>query len=478
MGTTTATPAATAANDKPRPDALLRLMPHDADAEKAVLGAMMKAPDINIPKAIGRLREETFYLPAHRIIFRNVVTIFSEGVFDLQLLASELWNSQEFDKIGGPRYLIDLVDGIPVPEMFDGYADLVDELARLREIIRISTEIAGKAYDRRGTSRDLAMELERLAGRIVDGGAAQMDTSWRKTLVVMSHKIEESIQRGGSVPGRTTGMKRLDTLTNAFLEGELWVLSGLSGTGKTALALNWVHALVTREVKCGIISYEMSRAKLAMRMLANDLTLNARDILYGRRQAIVPLMAQDERYGKWGCEINDSTDLDLGQVDNQFRKWAREGVKVGFVDYLSLVGLPREQRHSARDDLDVAERIIGLRKIAKKYDLCMVVLAQFSRKYDRNTSRRPMVQDLRGSSVIENEAHVIALMHMEDYEDEGSTVDVELIVAKCREGETGVVDLKFDKPHMRFYEADVQQAGAASAANHKPYQPYHTKNDE
>ena len=433
-------------------DDILRIMPEDSDAERAVLSCMLLDPESIIPRARTELTREDFYIQANRMIFTVLDEMFAEGEVDLILLQSELRRREELEKVGGLGYLARLVDDVPTTEMFAHYAEKLQRKTQYRELIKVCSTVISECYRQTELPEDLAKRLESHNTSIFETVAETSNTDWKTTLLEYQKEIEAAFLNKGEIPGISTGLPTIDDMTGGFQESELWVLAGRPGSGKTAMLVNIAVSLAQAGIPVGIISLEMSRTKLAGRIISGQTGINSQKIARGyvSQMNLRDIGNTICRSADWPLYIDDRPGLRSIDIEVQCRKWVKEnGIKVLFVDYLQLV-----EANKSRDveEREVSEKSKGLLNLARRHNITTFSLAQLNRGPE-NRSRPPKKSDLRGSGAIEQDAHVIALLDRCDPEDDSAIIDVNCIIAKCREGREGVVNLDFNRPITTFTEA-------------------------
>ncbi len=452
----------------PSQGAPLRVPPQAIEAETCVLGSMiLYAPCIDIVVQV--TRAEHFYRPAHQLVYQVLVDMRQTGKpIDLVLLREELKLRNQLDAVGGVEYLVALAEGVPSAANAQYYAEIVRDKAMLRELIVAGTEMVQEAFD----SRDAAGEvLDRSENRVFQI-ASQHITGEAVSLNNLLQKTFETLQAhdGRLITGLASGYHPLDELTSGFQAGEMVILAARPSMGKTSLLLNVAENMaVVDKVPVLVFSLEMSKEQLAQRLLASHSRYDLRQM---RRGNISPedwtklqLAAGDLEQAP--IFIDDSPMLTILQLRAKARRIkAAHDIQCVFIDYLQL--MTYAGRADSRQE-QITEISRGIKALARELRIPVVCAAQLNRGPTDRPTHRPRMSDLRESGSIEQDADVVALLHCEDYFHQGEegyapTNVTELIVAKQRNGPTGIVRLQFINSFTRFETASSDSYQGHEAA--------------
>ena len=440
-----------------------RPLPHDADAEMAVLGCMLLDPGTAIDSATSRLNfEGSFFTPAHQKIFRMLVKLSSEmrkdGI-DLITTANALTTTGELEQVGGRAYLSQLMNVVPSAANIEQYVDIVHKNAVLRRLIRTSLDVAGRCFDPEEPVNTLvdAIQQEIMAVTQLHSGAEMAHIGdYIKDAVDYLDKLHSKDE---SVYGIRTGYKDLDNMITGMKPGDLFVLAARPSIGKTALALNMATniAMGSDPRPVGVFSLEMSSAQLVLRLICSDAGVNLRDIRDGALSSSAwnNIMAAAQKIKNAPIYIDDSGTLDILGLRAKARRLKQQhNIQALFIDYLQLLKPATSNKNTTREN-EVSQISGGLKSLAKELGIPIVVLAQLNRQAEQ-TGAKPKLGHLRESGAIEQDADVVALLHRERDTDSGVTGkdtegrDAELIIAKHRNGATGIVRLTFIPAYTRF----------------------------
>ena len=440
-----------------------RPLPHNDEAEVAVLGSMLIDPAVAIDTAASKLNfDGSFYSPQHQQIFRTLLQLGGEksrGSIDLITLSDALERAGHLDEVGGRSYLNVIMNSVPTAANIEQYVDIVHQNAILRRLIRASAEIVEHCYDPSGTVEELLDDVEQRVFQVTSLNSSESQTLVVGELILEAiNYLDQLHSKDKSVLGIQTGYDDLDRLITGLRAGEMMVLAARPSIGKTALALNIAEniALGPQNTPIGIFSLEMSADLLVLRLLCSRARVSISDIREGalsnaRWQEI---MEAGQLLKRAPVYIDDSGGLDIMELRARARRMKRESdIKLLIIDYLQLVRTSDLNRNATREN-EVA-RISGrLKSLAKELSVPVVVLAQLNRQAEQ-AGQRPKLGHLRESGAIEQDADLVALLHRErELDNERGSMsegmDAELIIAKHRNGPTGIVPLTFFPAYTRF----------------------------
>jgi replicative DNA helicase len=395
----------------------------DELAERAVLGAMLKNPE-SIPAILEYLHEEDFYLEAHRQLFSLLCKVWKEKGkdWDDTVLRDYLEKSGLQDRIS-----IDWVYAL-TKEAAEGQR-LFEAINRVKEKAGLRHEIAQKSQ----------VEYSHVKDAIAEALAF----------------IDSARNSEGVASGLPSGFIDLDRLTAGFQPSDLVVIAARPGMGKSSFMLSIVlHLAVNEKVPLAIFSLETSKKQLALRMLSMFSGVPLQNIRHGfvKDEDWEKVLRTASELSSKDIYIDDNPNLTTTELRIKSRKLKQEkGVKIIFVDYLQLLGVP--YKRSSRQE-EVAEISKSLKALAKELDVPVVALAQLSRQVEQRNDKRPQLVDLSESGQIEQDADLIIFIHRPEYYKKNPPPEerglAEIIVAKQRQGPTGIVKLAFDKDTTAF----------------------------
>ncbi|HOO17492.1 MAG TPA: replicative DNA helicase [Phycisphaerae bacterium] len=457
-----------------------RALPHDDDAERALLGSMLLEKEA-IGEAITVLRDAgaaALDSPRNQRLFEVLVALYVENrPIDGVVLREELTRRGWWEDLGGHEYLVGLVNAVPSALRVRYYAQIVLEKYLLRELIGATHKVMEAAYaDERPAKETLdyaEKEIFAVTERRVSGEAAPLDQLMRDVIQTLKSQGE------GVLTGEPTGFIKLDELTCGLQPAELIIVAGRPSMGKTALGLNIAeHLAIVENRPVLFFSLEMSRQQVAQRVLCSQARVNAHQLRRQRRSAADLRLLEDfaQRLEAAPLYVDDTSDLSILEMRARARMaYRKHKIRAVFVDYLQLMHVPGSESRQ----VEVATISRGLKALAKDLNVPVVAMAQLNRNPEDKTRKgnRPRMSDLRESGAIEQDADVIALLHRESYyksptvgedEEAGGVPDPEenladLIIAKNRNGPVGDIKLHFSREYTRFDNHDP-----------RPREPYYT----
>lgn len=422
------------------------LPPHNADAEKSVLGSVLRH-NTCFGDVAQVLQEEDFYTDAHRKVWCALCTLCGQGKpADLVTVAEELHHVNQIKDIGGYAALADLWEAAPTAANVLYYAGIVRDYSILRHLIGAATEILRSAYDRNGSAVELLEQAEKKIFAIAQSGFGDNTVPLARTIDEAYDRFDARSRRGGSGVGVSSGFLDLDNLTAGFQDGELVVLAARPSVGKTTAATCFVRNVALAQSPVFVVSLEQSRAELAERMLCAEASVNSYAVRSGR-------LSQDDalRYAAAGDQlrplsvfVDDTPGQGMLRITaNARRLKLRHGIRLVLIDYLQLIE-PDSRRDSRNEQVGGITRRLKL--MARELSIPVICLAQLNRGVEDRVGQRPRLSDIRDSGEVEQHTDTVLFLHREP---ERENV-IELIVAKQRNGPTGEIKLYFRKEYMRF----------------------------
>jgi replicative DNA helicase len=441
-------------------EASVRVPPHDLDAERAVIGAMLVSEAA--VSAVGEMLDaEDFYSETHRVLYGVMMRLYSRGdPIDQLTLSDELKSVGEFDRIGGRSYVFRLVESVPTAANAARYAEIVRGKALLRAVIDAGSRIQQEAF---AEPDDVTQALD-AAEQLIYGVSNRQLKEHLAPVSELAPGALEMIQRlyeaEGEVTGVETGFEDLDRLTTGFHKSDLVILAARPAMGKTAMALNAIwHAAGVKGLPVAIFSLEMSKEQLVQRLISQTTRIRTQDLRSGNVKAedwpkLVRGVAEVSRAPIW---IDDTAGITLMEMRAKTRRLASRLSAQGelplslvVVDYLQLMvgsGARSENRQQ-----EVAEISRGLKVLARDLDVPVLAVAQLSRAVEQRHDKRPLLSDLRDSGSIEQDADMVMFLYRDEYynPDSDDKGIAEVLVGKHRNGPTGKVQLAWLEQYTKF----------------------------
>ncbi|MBI2219729.1 MAG: replicative DNA helicase [Acidobacteria bacterium] len=430
-----------------------RTLPHNLEAERSVLGAILIHNDA-INSAAQVIDSRDFFRDAHRRIWDKMVALSEKSLpIDYVTLKDELARSGELEEVGGPAYVTALVDGVPRSTNVEQYARIVKEKSVLRSLIYSASRIVTSAYQGEEDAETLLDGAEKAIFEIAEGRIRQGFVPLRDLVHSSFATIEKLQQHKGLVTGVPTGFVDLDEMTSGLQPSDMIIVAARPSMGKTSFALNIAqHVGTTTDKTVGFFSLEMSKEQLFMRMLTSEARIDAHRFRsgylgekdYSKLSQAMGKLAEARVY------IDDTASIGVLEMRAKCRRlMAEAGLHLVIVDYIQLMQ-GRGRFESRQQELSSISR--SMKGLAKELNVPIVCLSQLSRAPEARSDHRPQLSDLRESGALEQDADLVMFIYREDqYEKREENEGVaSLIVGKQRNGPTGEVKLAFLREHTRF----------------------------
>ena len=446
--------------DEERKDVLLP--PVDIDAEKAVLGSMLKNQDARADvNAI--LRAEDFYLKEHQEIFRTMFDMDQKGTgIDITTVYSALKQRKTADMVGGITYLSRLMDEAIVPSNARYYAETVSDKSKMRQLITEAESIRDAAYSSELPPEDILDNAEQRILEIAHKSQRNNYVDVNDVLFENIKQLQEIEQNGGEERGIPTGFRDVDRILGGFQKTDLIILAARPGVGKTAWALNAAEYAASIGKKVMVFSLEMSTRQLGERLLSMTSSVPLENIHKGSlsmEEWEDLSAAQDSFYGL-DMVIDESSVITPLEMKNKCRRFKQEkgDLDLVVIDYLQLMSMGGYRIEQREKEIAAITRSIKI--MAKELDCAVVLLSQFSRGPEqRGGDHMPKLSDLRDSGAIEQDADVVIFLKRDDYyssEEERANIDENtgltcaVNIAKHRNGPVGIANLTWIPRYVKF----------------------------
>jgi replicative DNA helicase len=435
-----------------------RTLPHNLEAEKSVLGAILIQNEA-FNHAAELIDSKDFFRNAHTRIFEKMVVLSERGdAIDFITLKEELSKSGELESVGGPAYIASLADGVPRSANVEYYAKIVKEKSTLRSLIHSANKILVEAYEAEQEPDLLLDEAERSIFAIAEDRIRAGFVPLRDLVQTSFAQIEKLQQQKGMVTGVPTGFVDLDEMTSGLQPSDLVLVAARPSMGKTSFVLNIAqHIGTATDMTVGFFSLEMSKEQLFMRMLTSEARIDAHRFRtgylnekdYGRLSHALGTLAEAKVF------IDDTASIGVLEMRAKARRLkAEHGLHMIIIDYIQLMqGRGRFESRQA----EIASISRSLKGLAKELHVPIVALSQLSRASETRADHRPQLSDLRESGALEQDADVVMFIYRaEQYRDADGNPNVEeqgtaeIIIGKQRNGPIGTAKLAFIKEHTRF----------------------------
>ena len=435
-----------------------RVMPHNIDAEKSVLGSMFLTK-YALQKAMESLTKESFFLDANGKIFEVLCDLTNRNIpIDMTTVTAELDKQNILKTVGDVSYLAEIVDYVPTAANVDEYIKIVEEKAVLRRLIEAATDIASVGYTSTASLSDVLDDAERKMLAVVKARKGSEFRSIQDVLTKTQADLEKLSQLEGDITGIATGFRDIDRVTSGMQKNELIIIAARPAMGKTAFALNLATNVAINTGKTvALFNLEMGAEQLAMRMLANLGQINQSKLRSGRLEHNDWKGVNEgiSRLSDAKMYIDDTPGMSISEIRAKCRRLAssKDGLDLIIIDYLQLIS--GSDKWGGNRQQEVAEISRSLKTLAMELEIPIVALAQLSRSVESREDKRPLLSDLRESGSIEQDADVVAFLYRDDYYNKAAAIDEftsksEFIFAKNRNGGTPTVDLIFKRDTSTF----------------------------
>lgn len=463
------------------PNITARILPHNDEAEQAVLGSVLIDEDAPIT-ILNEIKSEDFYQPAHQHIFQAMQNIsFSDKPVDIVTLVQEVETMGCMEKVGGITYLTELSNFVPSASNYRYYLDIVKKNSLLRQLISVSGKISDNAFSGDPENKALEQaesEIYALSEKRDKGTMVDIKQAVSEAVTQMEYKFAHPTEEV-NVPIK---YKLLNGILNGFHKTDLVLIAARPGQGKTSIGMNFItdaaldmtrktEAGAVNPYKCAVFSLEMSAVQLANRMLASVAKVDMAKALKGN---LAPdewtrIAAARKKLSQTQIFIDDSSLTTPVEILSKCRRLKRElgGLDLVMIDYLQLMSSGKQIESRQQE---VAEITRTMKIAAKELEVPILLLSQMSRDVEKRNTKEPQMSDLRESGAIEQDADIIMFIYRE-YKNTDTSVDeetrnkVELIIAKHRNGSTGKVPLRWRGSYVSFEDIDTSAVTESRAQN-------------
>jgi len=445
----------------------LRVPPQSVEAEQAVLGGLMLAPDA-YDRVADQLTDNDFYRRDHQLIFRAIRDLAEKSKpFDAVTLGEWFESMGQSELVAGGAYLVELASTTPSAANIAAYAEIVRDKAVLRQLIEVGTGIVNDGFQPDGRdSGEILARAEQEVFAIAEAGArGRTDfVPMNKALTEAFDVLQTRYANGGAVTGLPTGYTEFDEMTAGLQPTDLIILAARPAMGKTTLALNIAeHAAIRTKKAVAVFSMEMSASQLALRLISSNGRVNAQRLRNGQLEdedwsrvtGAIRMLREAKIF------IDDTPGLSPEVLRAKARRLKREhDLGLVVIDYLQLMSVPGNTENRATEISEISR---SLKHLAKELNVPVIALSQLNRSLETRADKRPVMADLRESGAIEQDADIILFIYRDDYYNKENSPDkglAEVIIGKQRNGPTGSVKLKFFGEYTRFDNLSHDSIGA------------------
>ena len=458
-----------------------KLPPQAPELEEAVLGALMLEKDaFSIISDI--LKPESFYEPHHQAIFGAINGLsMQQKPVDVLTVVEELKRRGELEAVGGAVYVAELTDKVASAAHVEYHARIISQKYLARQLITFSSDVVNQAFDEMVDVDDLMQETESKLFEISQHNVKKDVVQINPVIKEALHNLQVAANREDGLSGLETGFKKLDEITSGWQNSDLVIIAARPAMGKTALVLSMAKNMaVNFKHPIGLFSLEMSNVQLVNRLIVNVCQITGDKIKSGRLDDYEWERLDSKIKDLYDAPIyiDDTPSLSIFELRTKARRLVREhNVKILIIDYLQLMNASGMNYGSREQEVSMISR--SLKGLAKELNIPIIALSQLNRGVEsrQGEGKRPQLADLRESGAIEQDADIVCFIHRPEYykiteDDYGSTIGVaEIVIAKHRNGPTGIVRMKFESEYALFKDEEPQYAEFSSSMNRRSMGP-------
>lgn len=431
-----------------------RLAPHSADAEEAILGSILINGEV-ISEISAFLKAEDFFILKHGLIWDAMLAIFERGEhIDDLIVIDELQARNQLDEIGGAAFITRLITHTPTYIHAETYGHLVERAAIRRRLIAAASEIVRAAQDEVSDIREVVNRAELTLFAVTERNLGRDLLPLRNAISNYYRGVEAQYEHRGEPLGLPTGFNDLNALLGGLQRSDLVIVAARPGVGKTSFLLSLaLNAARLANARVAIFSMEMSSEQLVQRLVSAETGINSQKLRSGNlddsewtlfTQAVINL-------GSLSMYLDDTPGISPLEMRTKCRRLYREhGLDLIIVDYLQLMNSGQQHNDNRVQEIGYISR--NLKELARELNVPLISAAQLSRQVEQRADKHPMLSDLRESGSIEQDADIVMFIYRDELYNEQTEHpnQAEIIIAKHRNGPTGVVTLHFNKALTKF----------------------------
>lgn len=435
----------------------VRIPPHSNEAEGSVLGALLLDKDAIIAVA-EFLTPEDFYEEKHKAIYESCLELYEDRIpIDVLTVTERLKKKKALKNIGGTSYLAALANSVPTAAHVEHYGKIVKDAATKRSLMSAASKLVDLSLDDALAADELLDKAESAVFSLTQKHLPRTFTAVKSALAESFDRLDELHKQQEGLRGVPTGFGDIDDTLAGMQKSNLIVLAARPGVGKTSLALNIAqHVAVDTKRPVGFFSLEMSREELVDRLLVSQADIDAWKLKTGKlsEEDFTKLSTAMGELAEAPLFIDDTPALSILEMRTKARRLQVEsGVELLIIDYLQLA----RSRNLENRVQEVSEISQGFKNLARELKIPVLALSQLSRAVEQRGEKRPQLADLRDSGSIEQDADVVMFLWREDEEAEGETININLDIAKHRNGPLRSVKLSFRGNRIKFYGRDTKR---------------------
>ena len=435
-----------------------KTMPYSIEAEESLLGNIMLYKDAMRETVDSGIAVDDFYLEKHQSIYNIMSSMYeNRESIDTVSLTTKLKDFGIYDKVGGIDYVMQLANATIAATNTKEYINIIKNKSLARKVIKVGEQISKDAFDSSVSVDEMLENVERKVTDVTRSKTAAEFYSGEQLFDDTLKHVQKIQDAGSRITGVRTLYNDLDNRTAGFQKGDLIILAARPSMGKTALALNFaVNSASINPGSIAIFSLEMPAEHVAMRILAAKAKVEIQKIRTGflNDEEWSRLNEASQELKRQNFFIDDTPGIKVSDMYAKCRKLARDNnLYMVIIDYIQLIQTTGKSESRQQEVSDISRK---LKAMARELNVPVIALSQLSRNVEQRENKRPMLSDLRESGAIEQDADLVMFLYREDYykreeERNNEREDVELILAKHRNGPTGSIKLAFEKNINAFY---------------------------
>ena len=427
-----------------------KYLPHNFLAEKTVLSSLLINPN-TIILVLQTLTKESFYFKNHQEIYNAICNMYDQNLpIDIVTLNTYLHDKGLLNKIGGIKVLIELVNQVPNLVYLEEYIRLIEDKFIRRKLIKLGYEIINTSYVTNVSLEMIMQDVEFQLFSITNKIKNRTISNTTELLSEIFIKLKENSFKP-KLLGLPSGFYDLDGLIQGFQKSDLIIIAGRPSTGKTALSLNFALNIIKySNLPILFFSLEMSKEQLMYRLIASETKINLTKLRNGNlyKNEWKNLSQNIKNLSGLTFFIDDTPNLSIQGIRSTIKKILFEQNKIGLIiiDYLQLMQNMKSKSENRVQELAQITR--ALKIIAREFNVPLIALSQLNRNVESRVNKRPILSDLRESGSIEQDADLVLMIYKQN--EYSKNQQVELIIAKHRNGPTGTIKLNFNPKYVRF----------------------------
>lgn len=434
--------------------AVVRVPPHDEEAEQAILGAILLDKDV-MTTLSQSVFSEYFYEEKNKLIFESMLALYEERKpIDILTLTNHLKKRKVLNEVGGASYLSDLTNVVPTSANSEHYAQIVKDAYIRRSLIQMGSRMTDKAFEEEKEAAEILDEAESEIFKVAQEHITQGFIPLKETLAESFERLDELHKTGAGHRGLETGFVDLDNILSGLQNSNLIILAARPGQGKTAFTINVAQFVGSvNKHPVGIFSLEMSKEELVDRLLVSQSEIDAWRLKTGKMSDgdYESLSAAMGSLDEAPIFIDDTPGLTVADMRSKARRLhAEHGLKLLIVDYLQLVNPGRKFESRVQEVSFISQ---SLKNIARELKIPVIGVSQLSRAVEQRGGGKPQLADLRESGAIEQDADVVMFLYSPDEEFTSQRI-VNVLIAKHRNGPVGEKELLFRGDKIKFYNIE------------------------